>query len=150
MERIECEIVINRPPEAIFAYFSDAKNWPEWNSLILEARAEETPLRKGSRVRTVSKLLGRRMEARSEITEHEPSSKLSTRATAMGLMFEDTWTFEPEAGGTHLRYAAEAESHGLFKLADPIVARIVKKQWDSNLEALKEILEAQVPAAATR
>ncbi len=146
MERIECEIVINRPPEAIFAYFADAKNWSEWNSLILEARAEETPLRKGSRVKTVAKFLGRRIEGTSEITEYEPPRKASTRAKSLGLAFQDTWVFEPVAAGTHVRYVAEAETHGLFKLADPIVARLLKKEWDSNLEALKEILEAPVPA----
>ncbi len=150
MERIEAESVIKRPAEAIFAYLTDSKNWPEWNSLVLETSAEETPLRKGSRVKAVGRLLGRRIETTSEITEHEPFTKLSTRATGMGLTLEDTYTFEPAAGGTRVRYKADAETHGLFKLADPILARIVKKQTDSNFGALKEILEAEVPAAVTR
>ncbi len=140
MERIEAESVIKRPAEAIFAYLTDSKNWPEWNSLVLETSAEETPLRKGSRVKAVGRLLGRRIETTSEITEHEPFT----------LTLEDTYTFEPAAGGTRVRYKADAETHGLFKLADPILARIVKKQTDSNFGALKEILEAEVPAAVTR
>lgn len=150
MERIEAETVIKRPAEAIFAYLNDPKNWPEWNSLVLETSAEQTPLRKGSRVKVVGKLLGRRIEATTEITEHEPFTKLSTRATGPGMTLEDTYTFEPAAGGTRVLYQAQAESRGLFKLADPIVARIVKKHWDSNLEALKEILQAPVPADRTR
>ncbi len=150
MERIECEIVVNRPAEAIFAYLSDANNWPEWNSLVLEAHADETPLRKGSKVETVVKVLGRRIVAVSEITEHEPFTTFSTRAKSMGLTFQDSWTFEPVGGTTRVKYLAEAETHGLFKLADPIVARIVKKQWDGNLEALKEMLEARAPAAVAR
>lgn len=38
--------------------------------------------------------------------------------------------------GLHQQRVPEAESRGFFNLADPIVARSVKKRWDSNLETI--------------
>lgn len=42
----------------------------------------------------------------------------------------------------------EAEPGGFFKLAEPIVARMGKRQVDTNLANLKELLEAQAEGSA--
>ncbi len=44
--------------------------------------------------------------------------------------------------------SVEADVGGFFKLGEPIVARIAQKQFQTVLDTLKEILEAQVPAKA--
>jgi hypothetical protein len=39
--------------------------------------------------------------------------------------------------------ALDAEPGGFFKLAEPLVARITQRQWETNLENLKDLLESQ-------
>lgn len=53
--------------------------------------------------------------------------------------------FEDANGGTRFTFHQEAEIPGGFfgKLADPLAARLFAKDIRSNLEKLKELLEAQ-------
>jgi hypothetical protein len=56
---------------------------------------------------------------------------------------EWTYTFEEVAGGTYLTRAVEGEPGSFFKLADPLIERFFKRQIKSDLETLKDLLEAQ-------
>jgi hypothetical protein len=46
-------------------------------------------------------------------------------------------------GGTKFTISAKAETGGFFKLAEPLVARMLDRQWDTNAGNLKDLLEAQ-------
>ncbi len=145
MVKIEVSTVISRPVEEVFAYLSDISNWPEWNSLTLEASASETRVRVGPKVRQVTRFLGRRIEGTGEITEHEPNRKITLESNEP---FPTTLTMRFEAAdeGTRLVAAGEAEPGGFFKLGEPILARVARHQFQAQLETLKELLEAKVPA----
>jgi len=55
-------------------------------------------------------------------------------------------TFESEGDGTKVVAVFDGDPGGFFKLGEPILARIAKKQFQAQLETAKELLEAQVPA----
>ena len=42
MARIEESIEIKHPVDKVFAYTTDAKNWPKWQSFIPEAEQRES------------------------------------------------------------------------------------------------------------
>ncbi len=146
MVKIDISVTINRPPEDVWAYLDDPSNWPEWNAVILESNASELPLRVGTKIESVAKFLGRRLTSTFEITEYEPGRKVVSRTTAP-FPLTQTYIVEPAAGRTRVSGTLEGEPGGFFKLGEPILARIAKKQVDSQFETLKEILEARVPAA---
>ena len=58
-------------------------------------------------------------------------------------MVQGHHTFEEVAGGTRLTRAAEGEPGGFFKLADQLIERALKRQIRTDLETLKDLLEAR-------
>ncbi|HEV2034566.1 MAG TPA: SRPBCC family protein [Candidatus Dormibacteraeota bacterium] len=146
MARIEVEVVIKRPVEAVFAYINDATHATKWNSDVIEAHASEVPMRMGSTLTVVRKQLGRRVKATYEVKEFEPNKRIASR-TERPVPNELTFTFEQVNGGTRMRFAAESDLGGLWKLTWPILRGTYTRQMRGNLDALKAILEAQVAAA---
>jgi hypothetical protein len=53
------------------------------------------------------------------------------------------YSFESSDGGTKVSVAIDFEVGGFFKVAEPIVARTARRQYETNLSTLKDLLEAQ-------
>ena len=145
MVKIEISLHVNRPVAEVFNYLNDPTKMAEWNPIIEEATASETPVKVGTRIRTRTRMLGRKIEGTLEVVEYEPNKRVVQKSDEP-FPFKVINTFQAENGGTRLVSAAEAELGGFFKLSEPIFARIAKKQAQAGLETAKELLEAQVPA----
>ena len=145
MIKLEISLHINRPVAEVFKYLNDPTKMSEWNPIIEEATASETPVKAGTRIRTRARMLGRKVEGTLEVLEYEPNKRVVQKSDEP-FSFKVTNTFQAENGGTRLVSAAEGELGGFFKLSEPIFARIVKKQLQAQYETAKELLEAQVPA----
>jgi len=144
MASFEIPVEIDRPVEEVFAYFTDVARIPEWNSMVLEVTPSARPIKIGTTATIRMRMLGRTIEATQEVLEYETNRKVVVRTPAP-LAVTDTFTFEPLASGrTRLTYGSVGTTSGFFKLADPIVARVAKKQLTAQLETLKELLEAGV------
>jgi hypothetical protein len=48
---------------------------------------------------------------------------------------------EPAGAGTRLTVRCRADSRGFFRLAEPLVMRLAKKQFETGGENLKVLLE---------
>ena len=111
---------------------------------ILEAaQLDEGPVRVGTRVRGVSKILGRRFEWTTEVTEFQPSTLSSSHAVEGKLRFTVTYAVSRENGGTRYNNRVEAETGlgGIFgRLADPIVEKAQRRTVRANLDTLAELL----------
>lgn len=145
MAGFEVVVEINRPVEEVFAYASNPANVPEWNTMVEEVTASETPLRLGTKTRLRMRLLGRTIHGTQEVLEYEANRRFVVR-TDGPFVVTDTWTFESIGDGTKVTFASEGAPGGFFKLAEPIVIRVAKKQLQAQFETLKEILEARVTA----
>jgi len=142
MIRIENSIVVNRPPEEVFAYATDPANLPEWQASALEARVDG-PMQAGATGTVVRKLLGRRMETTVRFDEYEVPRKFALQATSGPVHFRVQQTFEPEGEGTRVSIVMEGEPGGFFKLAEPLVERALRREIEGNYATLKDILEAR-------
>ncbi len=145
MVKFEVAVDINRPIDEVFAYLDDPTKMPEWNSLVEEARPFETPVRRGTMVSTRARFLGRKIESTFEVIEHVPNQKFVERADKP-FPFTITTVFEAAGKGTRVKAVLEGEPGGFFKLGEPILARIGKKQLQAQLDTVKELLEARTPA----
>ncbi len=148
--KIEVSAVINRPIEEVFAYVSDMTNHTRWNSELVELKkTSEGPVGVGTTYTSEIKLLGRRLEGTFEILEYEPSHKIALKTSAGPIsIVSDVFTFEPVASGTKLTHVVEGETGGFFRLAEPVVVRLIQRQWETNFAVLKELLEAQAEGSA--
>ena len=149
MIKIETSVVINRPIEEVFAFVTDVEKMPQWSAELVEAKkTSEGPVGVGTTFSAVAKVLGKRMENDHEVSEYEPNSKFAFKPTSGPVQLEIEYTFESVAGGTKFTVVAEAETGGFFKLAAPILARTMQRQYKTNFANLKDLLEAQAEGSA--
>ena len=141
MIRLEHSVVIKRPIEEVFAFVTDFDNLPQWDPAVLEAKiTSEGPVGVGTTLREVFLLLGRKVELPGEITEYEPNRKFGFKATSGPMPAEVTMTLEPAGGSTKFTIVAEAEPKGFFRVAEPLVARTLRRQSETNHANLKDLL----------
>ena len=144
MTKLEESVVINRPTEEVFAFVADIEKMSQWMSELVEAKqTSEGPVGVGTTVNAVANVLGRRAESIQEVAEYEPNSKFTIKSTSGPVASKDKFTFESVAGGTKVTRVTEAELGGFFKLAEPLVARMLRRQFETNFANLKDLLEAQ-------
>ncbi len=142
MAKLEISTVINRPVEEVFAFLSNPENDPKWRSGIEVKKTSEGPIGVGATYRTVVTALGRRIEGEIEFTEYEPNRRCATKTKSWPIPVESQWTFERVEGGTRVDVTLVAEPGGFFKLAEPLLVSILKRQFEADSANLKDLMEA--------
>jgi carbon monoxide dehydrogenase subunit G len=143
MAQFEISTVINRPVEEVFAFASNYENNSKWFSGIIEVKkTSEGPIGVGTTYRTVLTFLGRRIEGESEFTEYEPTRSFAAKSTSGPFPVANRVTFERVEAGTRVNFTTVAEPGGFFKLAEPLLVSMVKRQFEAAFASLKELMEA--------
>jgi uncharacterized protein YndB with AHSA1/START domain len=142
MIRVESSVVINRPPDEVFAYATDPAHVAKWQSSALEASVDGQ-LQAGATGREVRKFLGRRMVSTIRIEEYEPPWRFALQVTSGPVPFHVTQTVEPADEGSRVTVVMEGEPGRFFKLAEPLVERAVRRELEGNFSTLKDILESR-------
>jgi uncharacterized protein YndB with AHSA1/START domain len=142
MEEFEIVTTINRPVEEVFAALQDLDKMPRWNSTLSEVRkTSDGPLGLGSTLVYVGRLLGRGYESPSEYTEFVADKSYVSKTTSGPFDLEVATTLDAVDGATKLTLKARGESHGFFKVAEPIVLRLTRRTFENAYENLKTLLE---------
>ena len=149
MIHIEESIIINRPIEEVFAFMSETKNLPLWQTDVVEARhAPEGPVQVGTKMSIVRAFMGRKMEGTADIVEYAPPTRYAYKTTS-GPEVTGVNTCEAVAEGTRFTTMFDMQTGGLFSLADPLVSRTIKRSVESGLATLKDVLESRAGAASS-
>ena len=145
MIKIELSEVINRPVEEVFAFVADMETRPQWMSSVEEAHwTSEGPWGVGSTFRTMWRFMGPRAEDECVFTEYEPNRKYSYKShSGPGYSLEVRVIFDSVEGGTRYGIAFQADVGGLFKITEPILARMFRRVLKADVANLKDMLEAQ-------
>jgi carbon monoxide dehydrogenase subunit G len=134
---------IERPAAEVFAYLADARNEPSWlpgaervelvtpEPVGLGTRFEGTYARAG----TVS----------VELVEFEPPRRVTFRARSRIVDFDDAVELTEEGGRTLLHARMTARPRGPMRLAGPLMARTMRRQFEANWAHLKAALESRGP-----
>jgi uncharacterized protein YndB with AHSA1/START domain len=147
MAKIEVSTVIDRPIEEVFAFVTDPEKMSLWMSDLVEAKqTSEGPVGVGTTASAVANPLGRRIESTQDVVEYEPNRKFAIKSTSGPVASEDQFTFESIGSGTKVTRVTEAELGGFFRLAEPLVARMLRRQFETNFANLKDRLEALAEA----
>ena len=143
MARIEESIEIKRPVDKVFAYTTDAKNWPRWQSFIPEAeQTSQGPVNVGTTFKGVSRMMGRSMKWTAIATEYESDKKWGKKITSGRLAIEEHVTYDPVGGGTIFTIVYDMKAGGFLKLLSPLMAGSMRKETKKSLGNLKSNLEA--------
>ena len=150
--RVEESIVIDRAPEEVFDFFSQRSNDSLWMGTVEESEWLEPEGAEGlgRRGRMVMKAGGRRSEYIDEVTAWEPGRLVAHRAVD-GPMELGTACVAEAAGDDRCRaiVIAETQPKGVVgRLIDPVIARVIRRDFKADLARLKDILETE-PASTS-
>ncbi len=143
MAKVQHSVVIGTPVEKVFAFVTDLENASLWQSWAVEANyTSDGPRGAGTPYVYVARFLGRRIESTGEITAFEPNRRYAWKVTSGPIPMEAETVFEPVDSGTKVTVIMQGEPGGFFKLAEPIVVRMAKRQIETDYANLKDLLEA--------
>jgi len=143
MIRVESSIRIERAADDVFAYIANFDNNPDWQSGMVSARyTSEPPLGVGSTYAQVAKFLGRRVESNFAVVAYEPGRLVKITSTSGSFPITVTRSVEPAENGSLVHALVEGDASGFYKVAGPLMRRMVQRSVDSDYASLKELLES--------
>jgi len=143
MARIEQSVEIKRPVDKVFAYTTDAKSWPKWQSSMQEAeQTSQGQVGIGTTFQGVNRWMGMKVKWAAKATEYEPNKRWSKDITYWSTIIEDHLNFDPIQGGTKFTLVYDVKIGGFLKLFSCMATSSMRKQMKANLNNLKKILEA--------
>jgi uncharacterized protein YndB with AHSA1/START domain len=142
MATTQASIDIKRTPESIFAYMTDSKNRPRWDTSMIEMEQTSAgPKGVGTTYRGAYRMVGARRTWTAKLNRFDPNKAVSYTITSGSLQVQQEVTLVPVEAGTKLNFGIELRLHGLLKLFTPMIIRTVNRQTRANLGRLKNILE---------
>jgi uncharacterized protein YndB with AHSA1/START domain len=143
MARVDGEIVIDRPVDAVFDYVADQSNEPQYNPQMVRAeKITAGPVGAGTKFRSAVASRGRTAEMLIEITGYDRPRRLASVTTMQQADIRYTLTFEPAGSGTRMRWSGQVRPKGAFRLLGPLIARMGRHQEQRIWASLKQHLEA--------
>lgn len=133
---------VDRPAAEVFEVISDFEQNPSWQSGMVSCSfTTDGPLRVGSQYEQQAKFLGRNIVSTFEVIELDPGRMV--KATSIAGTFPITFTraVEPLGDGTKVTAIVSGDSSGVFRLAAPLMSRMVKRSIDGDYRRLKALLE---------
>ncbi len=136
---VENAIEIQAAPEAVFDYCTDVTRESEWNPKLLEVEKLTTgPIGLGTRFRI--RLEGVGWSTTENIAFDRPFFCAATSASRL-LDVRLEWEVRPKEHGARLSVRTLLLPHGALRLGQPILRRIMRRQWDHHLRRIKAKLE---------
>ncbi len=143
MAKVKKSVTIKAPVEKVFDFVSEPTHLPEfWPSLVEVKDVKRLP-NGGTSNRWVYKMAGIRLEGTSEDIERITNERLVSK-TEGGVKSTQTWTFQPEAGGTEVTFEVEytVPIPVLGRLAEAVIVKMNEHEGDLLLANLKAQMEA--------
>jgi carbon monoxide dehydrogenase subunit G len=140
MFKIEQDVEINRPPDAVFDFIADVRNEPDWNPVIKSATlVSSQPIGTGTRFDVVRKGSGL---SRMTVTTFERPSDLVIQSTFRGGEYTYTAHLEPKDSGTHLHERVEMNLKGPMKLLASMIQKRLAREVPETAERMKRAVES--------
>ena len=140
---VSTSIDIDRPADDVFAFVSEFPNNPRWQRGQVSCTwTSEPPLRVGSTYEQHARFLGRDMRNSFEVVELEPGRRVRFTSTGGTFPLTITRTVEP-LGPERARFTerAEGDPGRFFRIATPLLRRLVQRSISRDFPVLKALLE---------
>jgi hypothetical protein len=143
MITFETSTRISRPIEDVFAFVSEPRNFPRWNSAVQAVRKTSA----GDSGVAASYLMERALPTGRAVNELEVMTRewpreFAIRTTAGPTPFRYHYGFSADNEETVVHLNAEVDLTGPAALLPQLARRTVKNGVDDNFATLKQILEA--------
>ncbi len=147
---VTSSVVIQRPVDEVFAFVTDMRNnlrWQAESGLQRVTVEPDGPVGVGTRITETWRFMGQETVSASEITAYEPGRSLTRRTLTDGAPIkEGVMTVEVDGDGARYSTSVQVQAGGLFAIAEPLLASMMKRSFQENALRLKSLLEGR-PAA---
>jgi uncharacterized protein YndB with AHSA1/START domain len=142
------ETQIARPVRDVFAYATAPEHLSSWQTNTVSAQREDDgPYGVGSRLREVHRAPGgKELESVVEVVGYTPDRVFALEVKE-GTPIHAHLTFDPADGGTRVRFRAHGTLTGPARIVEPLVGRMLRKQFAQQIATLKRVLEDAAVAA---
>jgi carbon monoxide dehydrogenase subunit G len=141
--RVEQSFDVARAPEDVFDFITDPAKLASWQTA--KTRVEQLtdgPPGPGTRVReTTRQPGGREFEQIVEFTGFDRPRRFHVHVVEGPYPVDGEWSFEPQGDGTRVHFVAEGELSGAARLFQPLIKRMVARQFAGYHENLRRQLE---------
>src|SRR5262249_2575214 len=143
--RITETFIAAAPPEVVFDYMTDPSNLASWQtSKTLVEPLTEGPTRLGTRVRERTKPRGaKEFEQVVEFTEFERPARFHVHIVEGPYPLDGEWTLKPQRDATRVTFVADGELSGPMRFVEPIVKRLMAREFAGYHRNLCRNLEQQ-------
>jgi hypothetical protein len=146
MVKFEINEFIQRSPEAVFDYFADPANLPQWQSFAEHAEwvsCGEPGV--GSVFKVIASLGGSPEEVRLQVAIWERPYRYAFRSIDAPFpikRLDGFTTLTAKGNGTSLTFKGQIALSAFFKLGESLVSKQLNKQDAANILLMKQALEA--------
>ena len=144
-------VVIDRPIDVVFKNATCLKGRINWQASVQKTeQIGDEPAQVGARYKHNIKFMGRAFEAKPVITVYEPPRHFAHKDPEASVAYETFFDFEEVPEGTRFTIRVEVEPAQSFmgKVTLPIFLNAMGRQFNSDTEMLKELLESDVTVHA--
>jgi uncharacterized protein YndB with AHSA1/START domain len=143
--RIEQTFKVASSPESVFDYMTNPENLRDWQTSKTRVEALTAgPPRAGYRLREWTKVPGRKeFEQLVEFTQFVRPSRLHTHIVEGPQPLDGSWVLTAAGDETRVDFVAEGRLLGPMRFAEPIVKRIIDRQFRMYHENLRRNVEAK-------
>jgi carbon monoxide dehydrogenase subunit G len=135
------ELMINRPPDEVFDFFSDHENDKLWRPGVIEMRKLSGDGVGARYAQSVKGPGGRSIRAGIEVTEFDKPRRLAFRTVEGPVRPTGSYSLEQTGEGTRVRFELSAKLGGLKRLMKGPVEKTMRSEV-AQLESAKQVLES--------
>jgi uncharacterized protein YndB with AHSA1/START domain len=143
--RFETSVVIDRPPEEVFAFLANGENDPKFSPRVLEInQTTDGPPGAGTIYASTVKDAGMKTKREFELTEFERPTKIrwAERSKNQVTATEGGYDLAPDGNGTRVTIHNVLEGHGIGKLFVGFALSQARKSADDFGKSIKAAVEA--------
>jgi hypothetical protein len=136
------EVLVARPRAEVARFMFDPTNDTRWTEAVIRSRAlADGPLRPGVAVERTVRFLGREFVYVFTCLAHEPERSVELDVKKPFPM-QVTYSLEDAPGGTKVSIRNRGDASGFFGIASALMAPMVRRNVQKDLERLKAAVES--------
>ena len=143
MITLELTDTIERPIEEVWEFTHDLSKSSLWQTTLIEStQLDDGPFGVGTRISEARRFLGLRIETVWECTALEAPRLSSIRSLSGPVQWGGSYILEPVAEGTRFTLRIEGEMSPFFRVTEPVLRRMTRREMEASMGHLKDILES--------
>jgi hypothetical protein len=134
---VRVELLVRRPRADVARFMFDPRNDAVWTTGIVACRPlTDGPLRRGTRVERTARFLGKQFDYEYEVTDADADRFVDMRVEQPFPM-QIRYELADAPDGTLVAIHARGEARGFYRIASPLLNRMVRRSIRKDLELLR-------------